>query len=91
MDEDDRDQDMEGEEEAQEHVLDPRCEFETHSGEQPDACRNKQTRYVHLIADEADKLRCGRAMTENYFKLKTLPKFLSPQCKQCFKHAASFH
>ena len=48
--------------------------------------RNKQTRYIHVIADEAgDRFRCGRTLSEAYIQLSSEPKFCTPQCKRCFK------
>ena len=53
---------------------------------EPDMFRNNSTRYIHLAADEGGShFRCGRAVNSHYVKLEVAPKFLSPQCKQCFR------
>ena len=92
QDEEDRELDADAEEQAQEIVLDPWSEFPLMQGRADrrlEAFRNKQTRYVHLIADDAGtKFHCGRQVGESYFKLEPLPKFFTPQCKQCFRHVA---
>ena len=54
--------------------------------DEPDMFRNNSTRYIHLAADEGGShFRCGRAVNSHYVKLEVAPKFLSPQCKQCFR------
>ena len=88
-DEEDRADDMDKEEEAQECILDPWSEHATNVAagvSVPDLFRNKQTRYIHVIADESgDRFRCGRTLSEAYTQLGSEPKFCTPQCKQCFK------
>ena len=86
-DEEDRADDMDREEEAQECILDPWSERATNVAVgASDLFRNKQTRYIHVIADEAgDRFRCGRTLSEAYTQLSSEPKFCTPQCKQCFK------
>ncbi|CAJ1439233.1 unnamed protein product [Effrenium voratum] len=88
-DEEDRADDMDKEEEAQECILDPWSEHATNvaaGASVPDLFRNKQTRYIHVIADESgDRFRCGRTLSEAYTQLGSEPKFCTPQCKQCFK------
>ena len=89
-DEEEKGLDLEKEESAQEEVLDEWAEHARvpQSPEQSNEIfRNKQTRFVHLIADEAgNRFHCGRTVTANYFRLDPPPKFLSPQCQQCFRH-----
>ena len=37
---------------------------------QPDLYRDKQTRYIHVFADETgDRFRCGRTLSEAYIQL----------------------
>ena len=48
--------------------------------------RNKFTRYIHIAADEGgSKFRCGRDINAKYIQLEEKPKFMSPQCSQCFR------
>ena len=79
-------------EEALDHVVGRWNEHATLEalGLQQDAplFRNRFTRYIHLLADEAGaKFRCGRDVSSKYEELPTRPKFMSPQCKQCFREA----
>ena len=80
-DEEDRADDMDREEEAQEHATNVAV-----GASVPDLFRNRQTRYIHVIADEAgDRFRCGRTLSEADTQLSSEPRFCTPQCKQCFK------
>ena len=48
--------------------------------------RNKFTRYIHVVSDEAgNKFRCGRDINDKYVQMDVKPKFMSPQCSQCFR------
>ena len=48
--------------------------------------RNKYTRYIHVASDESgSKFRCGRDINTKYVQLPERPKFMSPQCSQCFR------
>ena len=52
----------------------------------PTLFQNKNTRYFHICADEAEMhFRCGREITSSYAKVDARPKFFSPQCRMCFK------
>eukprot|EP00435_Cladocopium_sp_Y103_P001856 s7102_g1.t1 len=48
--------------------------------------RNKFTRFIHVVADESGaRFRCGREVNQKYVLLESKPKFMSPQCSQCFR------
>lgn len=48
--------------------------------------RNKFTRYIHVTAEGSElKFKCGRDINDKYIQLDTRPKFMSPQCSQCFR------
>ena len=48
--------------------------------------RNVSTRYIHVVADEAGaKFRCGREVTTSYQQILEVPRFCTPQCRQCFR------
>ena len=50
--------------------------------------RNRFTRYIHLLSEEGgNKFRCGREINNKYEELEIRPKFMSPQCSQCFRDA----
>jgi len=52
----------------------------------PTLFQNKNTRYFHICADEAEMhFRCGREITSSYAKVDARPKFFSPQCRMCLK------
>ena len=54
--------------------------------QEPSLFQNKNTRYFHVCADEAEMhFRCGREITASYTKVSSRPKFFSPQCRTCFK------
>ena len=90
LDEEDNQEDMPLTESATDAVVGEWSEHATvHSlglDDEPDMFRNVSTRYIHLVADESgDHFRCGRPVNSHYTKLEVAPKFLSPQCKQCFR------
>eukprot|EP00435_Cladocopium_sp_Y103_P070813 s975_g36.t1 len=48
--------------------------------------RNKVSRCIHAMADEAGaELKCGRRMSASYEILDAKPVFMSPACNTCFK------
>jgi hypothetical protein len=50
--------------------------------------RNKLSRCIHVIADEAGaEFKCGRRMSTSYETLESKPAFFSPACNMCFKAA----
>ena len=52
----------------------------------PSLFRNLSTRYIHIVADESGaRFRCGREVTTSYQQLSEVPKFCTPQCRQCFR------
>ena len=52
----------------------------------PSLFRNASTRYIHIVADESGaRFRCGREVTTSYQQLSEVPKFCTPQCRQCFR------
>ena len=52
----------------------------------PSLFRNASTRYIHIVADESGaRFRCGREVTTSYQQLSEVPKFFTPQCRQCFR------
>ena len=47
--------------------------------------RHKQTRYLHLVRDEAGThLKCGRAISTRFEILANVPTFMYPACSVCF-------
>ena len=47
--------------------------------------RHKQTRYLHLVRDEAGThLKCGRAISTRFEILADAPAFMHPACSVCF-------
>ena len=47
--------------------------------------RHKQTRYLHLVRDEAGThLKCGRAISTRFEILADAPAFMYPACSVCF-------
>ena len=80
-------------EEAVDHVVGAWHELanpgEVGIGEDAALFRNKYTRYIHVSADEAgSRFRCGREINAKYVQLEERPKFMSPQCSQCFRDAS---
>ncbi|CAE7366593.1 unnamed protein product, partial [Symbiodinium pilosum] len=57
-------------------------------GPDPEAklcARHKQTRYLHLVRDEAGAhLKCGRAISTRFEILADAPAFMRPACSVCF-------
>ena len=57
-------------------------------GPDPEArpcARHKQTRYLHLVRDEAGThLKCGRAISTRFEILADAPAFMHPACAVCF-------
>jgi len=52
----------------------------------PSLFRNASTRYIHIVADESGaRFRCGMEVTTSYQQLSEVPKFCTPQCRQCFR------
>ena len=52
----------------------------------PSLFRNASTRYIHIVADESGaRFRCGREVTTSYQQLSEVPRFCTPQCRQCFR------
>ena len=48
--------------------------------------RNKLSRCLHVMADEAgSEFKCGRRMSASYDLLQSKPSFMSPACNMCFK------
>ena len=48
--------------------------------------RNRYTRYIHLLAEEGgNKFKCGRDINCKYEEIAERPRFMSPQCSQCFR------
>ena len=81
-------------EEAMDHVVGPWDEHATLESlglhEDAPLFRNRFTRYIHLLAEEGgNKFRCGREVNCKYEELERRPKFMSPQCSQCFRDVAS--
>ena len=57
-------------------------------GDEAKLYQNKNTRYYHVCADEAElHFRCGREITASYNLVAEKPKFFSPQCRTCFKQS----
>ena len=80
-------------EEAVDHVVGAWHELATPGeagiSEEAALFRNKYTRYIHVAADESGlRFRCGREVNSKYVQLDERPKFMSPQCSQCFRDAS---
>ena len=81
-------------EEAMDHVLGTWHEHATPEslGVSEDAplYRNRFTRYIHVLSEESGaKFRCGREVNDKYEEMEQRPRFMTPQCSQCFRSSRS--
>ena len=52
--------------------------------------RNRFTRYIHMLSEEGGTwFKCGREINDKYEEIHIRPKFMSPQCTQCWRPARS--
>ena len=52
--------------------------------------RNRFTRYIHMLSEEGGaRFKCGREINDKYEEIHIRPKFMSPQCTQCWRPARS--
>ena len=83
---DEEDVDCEGDEKACGRVIGPWQPEQTFNDEGATYVRNKISRCIHVMADEAGaEFKCGRKMTVSYDVLANKPTFFSPACNVCFR------
>lgn len=84
--EDEEDIDCEDDEKACGRVIGQWQPEKELSGDEATYVRNKISRCIHVMADEAGaEFKCGRRMSVSYDVLDKKPTFFSPACNVCFR------